>query len=76
MAQLFLDTVKELQLTEKIKLNLLAYKNDPFPSTEVLKQFRFKVYFFYIAFLKDHIGCSSTYLIYGDEGSGKSGMLM
>lgn len=66
MAELFLETVKELPLTETINLNLLSYKGNAFPSTEALKRFRFK----------DHIGCTSTYILYGDEGSGKSGVLM
>ncbi len=45
MAALFLETVKELDLNEKIKINLLNYKNDPFPCPEALKKFRFKVFF-------------------------------
>jgi hypothetical protein len=45
MAKLFLETVKELELTEKHKIDLLKYQNDPFPSPEFLKKYRFKVKF-------------------------------
>lgn len=64
MPELFQKTVKTLKLTEEKTLDLLKYETFAVP--EALKKYRFK----------NFQGLASSFLIYGNEGTGKSGVLM